>query len=258
MNKAIAKISIIPLRKEPNDRSEMTSQLLFGECIEILKKEKNWCYVKCLYDEYTGWLDEKQILPISNKYLEMYQNHAHATSAEISYAIIKEDIGFPIVLGSTLPFFDGLSCKIEKEKYIFNGTGIQAQEIKDSENAIEKIALKYLHSPYLWGGRSPFGIDCSGFTQMVYKIMGIAIKRDAYQQIESGKIVDFVETSRSGDLAFFANKEGKIIHVGILLKNQQIIHASGTVRIDKIDNHGIFNVNTKKYSHQLKLIKRLL
>lgn len=258
MNKAITKVSIVPLRKEASDKSEMTSQLLFGECVEILKKDKQWLHVKCLWDGYTGWIDEKQVQAISNKYYEQYITNIDTFSSDISYAIIKEDIGFPIVLGSSLPFYDGICSKIEKDKYIFNGSVICYKDIRDFENAVEKIALKYLHSPYLWGGRSPFGIDCSGFTQIVFKLMGISLKRDAYQQIEHGTNVDFVETSRVGDLAFFSNKEGKIIHVGIILKNQQIIHASGFVRIDKIDNHGIFNAETKKYSHNLKLIKRIL
>jgi len=258
MNIAIARVSIIPLRKESSDKSEMVSQVLFGECVEILKKEKQWLHVKCLWDGYTGWLDEKQIQHISVKYYEQYKSHVHSCSSDISYAIIKEDIGFPIVMGSSLPFYDGLCCKIEKEKYIFNGSVLHVNDIKDFDTAVEKIALKYLHSPYLWGGRSPFGIDCSGFTQIVYKLLGKQLNRDAYEQIEHGNNVDFIETSKPGDLAFFHNKEGKIIHVGIILKNQQIIHASGYVRIDKIDNHGIFNAETKKYSHNLKLIKRIL
>lgn len=257
MNLAIAKVSVLPLRKDASDKSEMVSQVLFGECMEVLKIDKQWLHVKCLWDGYTGWIDEKQVQPITQKYYDQLKLNSNTVSSDISSAIIREDIGFPILIGSSLPFFDGLCCKVEKDKYIFNGSVIHTTDIKDFENAVEKIALKFLHSPYLWGGRSPFGIDCSGYTQIVFKILGLSLSRDAYQQIDHGKNVDFVETSRVGDLAFFANKEGKIIHVGIILRNQQIIHASGYVRIDKLDNHGIFNQETKKYTHTLKLIKRL-
>ncbi|HRG90423.1 MAG TPA: C40 family peptidase, partial [Chitinophagales bacterium] len=120
----------------------------------------------------------------------------------------------------------------------------------------ERVAMRYLNAPYLWGGRSPFGIDCSGFTQVVFKFADVQLMRDAYQQAEQGAMVNFVEESQPGDLAFFSNDNGKIIHVGIVLKDQRIIHSSGKVRIDRLDHFGIYNADTKKYSHQLKVIKR--
>jgi gamma-D-glutamyl-L-lysine dipeptidyl-peptidase len=253
----ICNLSVIPIRKEASDKSEMTSQLLFGEIVELLKKDKQWRHVRCVYDGYTGWIDEKQVIPISEKFHQKYLTHQHSVSMELSYAVMKDDKGFPVLMGSTLPCYDGLTFKIEKDSYIFNGFAANTQEIVDMTGMVEKVCFKYLNSPYLWGGRTPFGIDCSGFTQMVYKAIGIPIKRDAYQQIDHGENIDFVESAKPGDLAFFVNKEGKVHHVGIVLKNQQIIHASGFVRIDKLDNNGIFNVQTKKYTHQLKLIKRL-
>jgi cell wall-associated NlpC family hydrolase len=122
---------------------------------------------------------------------------------------------------------------------------------------IEQIALQYINTAYLWGGRSPWGIDCSGFTQTVYNQIGIHLKRDAYQQAEQGEPLAFLSQAQMGDLAFFDNDEGKITHVGILLSNQKIIHASGKVKIEDIDNHGIINNETKKYSHKLRFIKRI-
>ena len=235
MELVICNLSVIPVRKEASDKSEMITQLLFGEVAEVLKKDKQWQFIRCLHDDYTGWIDEKQILVISQKFYQKSEEDHHSGSLELTHAVLKDDRGFPILRGSPL----------------------DTREIRDRESMVEKICFKYLNSPYLWGGRSPFGIDCSGFTQMVYKAIGIPIKRDAYQQIDHGTNIDFVETSKPGDLAFFVNKEGKVIHVGIVIKNQQIIHASGLVRIDKLDNNGIFNTQTKKYTHQLKLIKRL-
>ena len=156
-----------------------------------------------------------------------------------------------------MPNFDGINFKIGKEKFIYNGQAVMADQIR-TVNMLEKVAMRYLHAPYLWGGRSPLGIDCSGFVQVLYKCIGISIPRDAYQQADIGKTVNFAEEATLGDLAFFNNEEGKITHVGMILKDKKIIHSSSMVRIDTFDHFGIFNADTKKYSHQLKIIKRIL
>ncbi|MCY7361282.1 MAG: C40 family peptidase, partial [Ignavibacteria bacterium] len=147
-----------------------------------------------------------------------------------------------------------------KEKYKIKAKTkvITQTELKPDEDQITEIALKYLNAPYLWGGRSPYGIDCSGFTQMVYKFFGIRLKRDAYQQAEQGRTIDYIDHTQTGDLAFFHNEDGKIKHVGIILQHKKIIHASGCVRIDSIDHHGIYNHDKKTYSHNLRFFKRIL
>ena len=161
----------------------------------------------------------------------------------------------PILIGSSLPNFDGLNFKIDKKKYLFQGISLENNNSNISK--IQKIALKYLHAPYLWGGRSPFGIDCSGFTQIVFKFLDILLPRDAYQQAELGTSIAFVEETKIGDLAFFGTEE-KITHVGIVLSNTEIIHASGKVKIDRIDHLGIYSKEQKKYTHKLRTIKRLI
>ena len=123
---------------------------------------------------------------------------------------------------------------------------------------MQEIAQSLLNVPYQWGGRSPMGMDCSGFTQVVFKILGKKLLRDAWQQAEQGVLVNFIEEIQPGDLVFFDNEEGRIIHVGIALANHKIIHASGCVRIDNLDHHGIYNTETRKYSHNLRIIKRVL
>jgi cell wall-associated NlpC family hydrolase len=147
--------------------------------------------------------------------------------------------------------------QMESYAFGFDGQVVKGLE-KGSVKNILSTAYLFLNAPYLWGGKSPFGIDCSGFTQITYKINGYKLPRDANQQVELGEPLSFVEEAEAGDLAFFDNEEGKIVHVGILLDNQQIIHASGCVKIDKFDHYGIFSSDTKKYSHTLRVIKRIL
>ena len=256
MKYGISHLSIVPIRSEPSHKSEMVSQLLFGECYTVIKEQKNWLQVECCYDTYQGWIDAAQFHELNEKEFNNNTENNCGVAMELSGSAASGFDSVPIVAGSSLPFFDGMNFKIGKEKFIYNGQSVTAE---GKTNALlERVAMRYLNAPYLWGGRSPFGIDCSGFTQVVFKFMGIQLKRDAYQQAEQGVVVNFVEEAMPGDLAFFNNEEGKIIHVGIILKDNRIIHSSGKVRIDKLDHFGIHNTSTKKYSHQLKIIKRLL
>lgn len=254
MKHGISTLSIVPVRMEPNHRSQQVSQLLFGETYEILTTQDTWLKINCSYDGYEGWIDQNQHSAISDKDFYAINEATKGIALELAGSASSNVHSLPIVTGSTLPFFDGLNFKIGREKFIYNGQAI----IPDIPNnsILERVALRYLNAPYLWGGRSPFGIDCSGFTQIVFKFCGVTLYRDAYQQAEQGSLINFVEESQSGDLAFFANADNKIVHVGIILKDQRIIHASGKVRIDKLDHFGIYNTETKRYSHQLKLIKR--
>ena len=157
--------------------------------------------------------------------------------------------------GAPLPRYNNKKFKIGETEYSFDGT-VRLSTTPDKKMIIEN-AYMYINSPYLWGGRSPFGIDCSGFTQVVYKLCGIRLKRDASQQAEQGTTIKSLEESTPGDLAFFANGTEKITHVGILLPQHKIIHASGKVRVDKIDPQGIFNEDKNTYTHNLRLIKRI-
>ncbi len=257
MTFGISKLSIISLRKEPNHRSELVSQLLFGETYEIIITQGGWINIRTSYDGYEGWIDASQHIELTSKDYNLQNEGNYAVALESACIASSTATSCAIVSGSTLAGFDGLNFKIGKEKWVYNGQALLAETGKNN-NLLEKIAVRYLNAPYLWGGRSPFGIDCSGFTQVVYKFLGIPLLRDAYQQAEQGSVVNFLEESQPGDLAFFNNEEGRIIHVGIVLKDQRIIHASGKVRIDKLDHFGIYNADIKKYSHQLKIIKRVL
>lgn len=254
---AICHLSIVPVRKEANDRSEMVSQLLFGEAVEIIDKNKTWYKVKLYADEYIGWVDQKQVVLLSEEERKEYQQNSFQVSTDLlQIAILNGSEMCSLLIGSTLPFLQNKKMCFGGNAYTFEGQSTDSRKVM-SGNIVTQAQI-FLNAPYLWGGRSPFGIDCSGFTQLVYKLCGIQLKRDANQQAEQGETITFLQESKAGDLAFFENSDGRIVHVGIILDNNKIIHASGKVRIDKIDHQGIFNEEKKNYSHNLRLIKRIV
>lgn len=251
--------SAVPCRAEASDKAEMTTQLLFGEHFKVLKKQGHWHYIRNAFDDYESWIDAKQYQEISEETFEELQLQKPTVTLDFIGGLedlTRQNI-LPIPIASTLPYFDGKVCNLEGFEYEFEGQTNTIMHGSLSDSLITN-AYAYLNAPYLWGGRNPLGIDCSGFTQNSFKTIGIKLPRDAYQQAELGDQVAFITEARAGDLAFFDNEEGRIIHVGIVLDKQLIMHASGKVRIDKIDHQGIFNVDTQKYSHNLRLIKRFI
>jgi gamma-D-glutamyl-L-lysine dipeptidyl-peptidase len=259
MKYAICNLSIVPLRSKPSDQSEMTSQLLFGDLMEVLGVHKGWAKVILTYDNYEGWVDVKQILPISDTSFNNFSTFTPHYTTDILGILTNanDNSSFPIMMGSSLPNVVNNTFYIEETKYVYE-SAITGNSKKATVEDVINCAYMYLHTPYLWGGRSPFGIDCSGFTQMVFRICGVKLARDAWQQAQQGQAIDFLTQSGAADLAFFENEEGKIVHTGILIGIDKIMHASGMVRIDTIDHEGIFNNSTNKYTHKLRLIKRLI
>lgn len=258
MYHGIAFQSLIPVRSKPDHAAEQVTQLLFGELYVVHEQKENWLRIKTDFDSYSGWIHEKQHRGLSETELEKLQKSTRSVAAELVFTITNNDKSFPILIGSTLYDFDGMNFKLGKEKFVYSGQAINEKSDLLNGEHIRKFALKFLHAPYQWGGRSPFGIDCSGLTQIVFKLYGVNLPRDAYQQSEVGKTLHFINEAREGDIAFFDNEDEKITHTGIILNNDQIIHASGSVRIDNIDHYGIYNKELKKYTHKLRIIKRVL
>jgi hypothetical protein len=259
MDSGICNLSVIPGRIEPSDRSEMVTQLLFGEHFTVLRQQGQWLYIRCAFDNYECWIDVKQCQEISRETFLELESRDITCTMELMYVLEDAERGHyqPVAIGSSLPYFDGKTCNLEGFEYVYDG---QTNTVKHGniQQFIIDTAYTYLNAPYLWGGRSPLGIDCSGFTQTVYKIAGLKLERDAYQQADKGLTLNFIEEAQPGDLAFFDNEEGRIIHVGILLGAGKIIHASGQVRIDKVDHQGIYNQEVGRYTHTLRLIKRVI
>jgi cell wall-associated NlpC family hydrolase len=257
MNFGICCLSVVPCRKDPASTSEMVTQLLFGETYTIVEDREDWIQITTNYDNYLCWISAKQHTRLTDSDFKNLQSNT--LSSELVQVVNQLDNNsvFPITIGSTLPNFKNGSLTLGDVAFSFEGQTSDFNTQKTVKD-IEETAYLFLNAPYLWGGRSPFGIDCSGFTQLVYKLNGYSLPRDAKQQVELGKPLSFVEEAEPGDLAFFDNDEGNIVHVGIILANQQIIHASGSVRIDKFDHYGIFHSDNKKYSHMLRVIKKVI
>lgn len=257
MKYGIINLSAVPGRAEASDKSEMITQLLFGDVFQILDSAKTFIQIKNFSDGYECWICKKQYLLITEEEYKTISSTPYTCSTDLIQIINYKGDTVPILLGSSLPHFKNGSFKIGDEEVKFEGTYSSPTKIGSKSNIVED-AFMYLNSPYLWGGKSPFGIDCSGFTQNVYKINNVVIPRDAYQQANLGESYSFVEEAEAGDLAFFDNEEGRITHVGILIGNGKIIHASGKVRIDKLDHQGIYNSETNQYTHKLRIIKKLV
>lgn len=256
MHYGICNLSIVPLRIEPSDKSEMVSQLLFGEHFIVLEIYKKWSKIRIAFDNYEGWLDTNQYLQLSEEnYLEIEQSNSALAGELIEFVTDESEHFLTIAIGSSLPLYKDKYIKLGHLNYCYDGKIFNKKQPKET---LIKIATNFLNSPYLWGGKTPFGIDCSGFTQMVYKLCGYKLLRDAGQQATQGEVLSFIEESEPGDLAFFDNEEGVINHVGIIMKDNYIIHAHGKVRIDRIDHSGIFNVDTQRHTHKLRVIKKII
>lgn len=251
---AICNLAIVPLRKDPADTSEMVSQVLFGEHFRILEQTPKWSFISLGFDRYEGWIDNKQFKVISEAEFQILSDSSAVLSGDLIDFITTPDHALiPIPLGSALTFLH--HPQINSQQFAFEGSTLTGKSPKTS---LLNTAFLYLNAPYLWGGKTPFGIDCSGFTQMVYAINGYQIPRDASQQATIGEALSFIEESEVGDLAFFDNDEGLIIHVGIIMENNYIIHAHGKVRIDRLDHLGICNVDSGRHTHKLRVIKKII
>jgi cell wall-associated NlpC family hydrolase len=252
---AICCVPVSPIRIEPSHKTEMVSQLLFGESCEILEDDKiPWIKIRCHFDGYEGWCPDSHLSLVN---AGPYENGRMNLTADWVTHLEFNGSGMMVPMGSTIPRMKAKGGIWGDHEIFCEGEGWDPDKAGKDAGSISQVALKFLNTAYLWGGKTVFGIDCSGYTQTVCKFFGIRLLRDAHQQALQGETIGCLEESQIGDLAFFDNPEGFIVHVGILLSRQEIIHASGKVRIDKIDDSGIIHSENLKRTHHLKVLKRV-
>ena len=246
MKYGICNLSIIPLRVEANSYSAQQSQFLYGELFKILEERKQFSKVRSLFDSFEGWINNLHYKELTQEEFYDLKGIKEEFNYDLAHYVHNDNNSLmPVVIGANLNVASFLNHKSDPS-------------VLPDQHSVVSSAMMYLNAPSIEGGKSPFGIDSSGLTQMAYKLNGIKLKRTALEQSKQGDALSFIEEAKAGDLAFFDNKDGVIDHVGILLENNYIIHSYGSVRIDRIDHTGIFNISTNTYSHTLRVIKSII
>jgi len=255
MKYGICTLALVPLRLEQAHRSEMVSQVLFGELFEILDEQADWTSIRLLETDYLGWIQNGQFQELDDLDMQHYLTGTPIIVGREGGVLFTDTAQFQLCHGTKLYLDAENTVNLSPLRLTYQGS-INPFTRNQFETEASRLALSYKDTPYLWGGRSQWGIDCSGFSQLIYGCFDLSLPRDAYQQAEKGETVDFISEIKVGDLAFFDNAEGRITHVGIMLDRDTIIHASAKVRVDRMDSEGIFNAELGRYTHKLRIVKR--
>jgi gamma-D-glutamyl-L-lysine dipeptidyl-peptidase len=254
----ICNLSVIPVLDKPDHHAAMITQLLFGECGVVLQvKNKNWYKVRPDKLGIEGWIDTNQIVLIPESLYERYIDN-DAFLLDIFNIVLNNESSLPILMGSVLRKYDGMSFYMPDGQYICNNLAVRPGELALTEEVLSKLAKKYLNAPYLKSGRTHFGMDAGALLQAILKFFNFSLPILPELQLDFGEVVDFTELAQPGDIVFFQDENGSVYHCGLLLSKNRVIHCDGSVRIDKLDHYGIYNREKKKYTHKLRIIKRVL
>ena len=239
MEYGVVSINIVPVRKKNNAKSEMINQLFFGEIISIIEVKDNWSLIRSNLDDYKGWIRNLHFQKIQKKDYNLLSKKQNEFATN-EMVLTNDDIEITIPTGSLIS-----SAKFLKYNY----------KTTNASKSLQETIKSFLNSPYLWGGKTKFGTDCSGLVQSIFKTINIILPRDACDQYKSGKEIN--SDFKLGDIAFFGESSKKITHVGILIDNTKIVHAYGVVRVDKFTSEGIYNNEEKRITHILQKVKRV-
>jgi cell wall-associated NlpC family hydrolase len=231
----------------------MVSQLLFGESFAVLDSRSEWLYVRSDADQYCGWVSANTVTLTEKFTVRPVDSRCVVTHPLAEYVLLPDRQTIYLPGGSLLPENYDKNFFVLAEKRFLKAQPVMK---KQAEPDTAGLAGRYLNAPYLWGGKTILGIDCSGLVQVVFRMGGYSLPRDASRQEKEGREIMY-EDRKTGDLAFFCDEEQKIVHVGIVCSPTEIIHASGKVRIDRLDRSGIFNAGENRYTHRLHSIKRI-
>ena len=260
---AINHCTVTPVRQEPSEGSEQLTQLLFGEVCEVLDRLPRWTKIRSTLDGQEGWVDFKMLSPAYSLSPITYRLPTTIVAVPMAIATAMEtDEELMLTLGTRLPNYSHGTFEVLGKQYLINPATVRGERREARGEEICAIAQTLLNTPYLWGGKNAMGMDCSGFTQVVYAAMGVNLLRNAREQMTQGELVPSLAEAQPGDLAFFdhADRDPKatnISHVGMLLSPTEIIHCSGYVHIDTIDEQGI-HLSDGELTHHLVQIKRYL
>ena len=253
--------SIVPVRTEAREGAEQSTQMLFGELCTILEQKTRWNRIKLLSDGQEGWVDAKMVTPMSaaeHKAYKMAYQHAATIVFPMAYAV-SENNGqtIPLTAGTRLANYADGRFEILGVGFRIDPSMVATQPIEMNEQNLLQTVRFFLNTPYLWGGKNALGMDCSGFTQVVMSLFGKSILRNASEQVTQGRSVSALSKAKAGDLVFFDHEDGKISHVGIVIDSGRVVHCSGRVKVEKLDETGIFCTETGEYTHHLVAIRRV-
>ena len=258
--KGIVLHSVVPVRSEANEGSEQLTQLLFAETVDILEEKQRWIRIKNDADGQIGWVDFKMLTKLSDSESELVAkaDKSARVMMPMAYAV-SENNGqtIPLTAGTCLPNYKDGRFEVLGVGFRIDPSMVADKSLEMTTEKIMEVVRFFLNVPYLWGGKSALGMDCSGFTQIIHSLFGHQLLRNASEQVTQGMPVKSLKNAQTGDLAFFDHEDGKISHVGLILDSERIIHCSGRVKVEKLDEIGIFSIEQGgTYTHHLVSIRR--